>query len=229
MNKKEMVVIGYIIFIVSIIYAISKGSILESMLGIHALPSIITMIVATEYFETIDLPFEYMGSSELEVDAVGLSEWRYILGAEHGESLWTFAIDDEEEFINLYGNYGVDGSYVEDFDFENYILLISTNSPISAVRISERDRMWDGDIPYVCAEFTYKTEYERNMMYYHRLPRTEFKFWRKGEIIIRKLHIYTIPYEDRKKPEYGSKQIQFVDSNPFWPKWGWAFSKFNTM
>lgn len=227
MNKKEAVVIGYIIFIVSIIYAISKGSLLQSMLGMHALPSLITMAIATEYFETIDLPFEYMGNSELDTDAVGLAEWRYILGAEHEESLWTFVIDNEEEFIDLYRDYGVDGSYVEDFDFENYILLISANSPISAVRISERDRMWEEDIPYVCAEFTYKTEYVRNRMYYHRLPRKEFKFRRKGEIITRKLHIYATPYEEREKPAYGSKQIQFVDSNPFWPKWGWAFSKFN--
>lgn len=228
-RKKDIVIMGYIVFIIGIIYAISRGNIFESMLGIRALPSLITMVVAGEYFETIDLPFEYMGSRELDVDAVDLAEWRYILGAEHGESLWTFVIDSEEEFMDLYGNHGVDENYVEDFDFENYILLISANSPISAVRISERDRMWDGDMPYVCAEFTYKTEYVRNRMYYHRLPRKEFKFCRKGEIITRKLHIYATPYEKREKPAYGSKQIQFVDSNPFWPKWGWAFSKFNTV
>ena len=229
MKRKEAVIMVYIILIVSTIYAASKGNIFASILGIHALPSLITMMTAAEYFETIDLPFEYIGSSELDVDAVGLSEWRYILGAEQKESLWTFVIDSEEEFEDLYGDYGVDGRWVEDFDFENYILLISANSPISAVRISERDRMWDGDTPYVCAEFTYKTEYERNRMYYHRLPRDNFKFKRKGEIITRKLHIYAPAYEEREKPAYGSKQIHFVDSDPFWSKWGWAFDKLNNV
>lgn len=229
MNRKETVIMIYIVLIVSMIYAGSKEGILGTVLGIHALPSLITLVVATEYFETIDLPFEYIGSSQLDIDAVGLAEWRYILGADYRERLWTFVVDDEEEFINLYKNHGVDGSYVEDFDFENYILLISMNRPISAVRISEKDRMWKEDIPYVCAEFTYKTEYEDNRVYYHRLPRTEFKFRRKGEIITRKLHLYATPYEERKKPAYGSKQIQFVDSNPFFPKWGWAFDKFNTI
>lgn len=229
MKRKEIVIMVSVILAVGMIYVGSREGVLFTVLGAHALPSIITVLVATEYFDAIDLPFEYMGSSELDVDKVGLAEWRFILGAEHRERLWTFVIDDEEEFINLYKDHGMDERYVENFDFENYILLISANRPISAVRISEKDRMWEGDIPYVCAEFTYKTEYETNRMYYHRLPRKEFKYRRKGGIITRKLHIYATPYEERDKPAYGSKQIQFVDSNPFWPKWGWAFSKFNTM
>lgn len=227
MKRKQIVVMVYIVLLVSILLGKASRYSALGLLSTPLIAPIITILVGTEYLEAMDVPFEYMGSAKLDNESVGMADWRYAQYAAQDEKQWTFVIESEEEFRSEYEEHGVDGSYVENFDFENNILLISLNRPISSVRISERDRVWKDDVPYVCADFTYKTECENNVMYYHKLPRIELNFMRKSEIISTKLHMYNIPYEEREKPAYGSKQTQHVDKNPVWPRWGWAFDMFN--
>ena len=230
MNTKKKIVIA--VYIISLVMILAGGGFRTMILfdwSVPLLPQALVMLVGGEYFDRMDLPFEYLGSARVNDEEVGLADWRSIQYDYADRQQWTFVVDSREEFEERFEKHGIDGKLVRDFDFENNILILSYTRPIHSVGISERNRMWKDKIPYVCADFTYQAECETNVMYYQALPRVELSFKKGEKIEVYPLHIYDTPYEERENPEYGDGQLRRVDGDRLFPKWGWAAEKVNTI
>ena len=118
----------------------------------------------------------------------------------------------------------MESELVKGFDFENNILLITINRPLSSVRIMERNTGWKDGKPYASAEFTYKKECEDDTVCFHSLPRVILKYKnRGGEIITSRLSLWKIRYDSRENPPNKVYQIQSVDYTEAARKWIWAF------
>ena len=230
MKMKRILVM--IIYIVSLAMILVGGNFRTRILFDWSgplLPQVLIMLVSGEYFDRMDLPFEYLGSSKVNNEEVGLADWRSIQYDYADRQQWTFVVDSREEFEERFEKHGIDGKLVRNFDFESNILLLSYTRPIHSVGISEKKRMWKDELPYVYADFTYQAEQEQNVMYYQALPRVELNFKKGEKIHTYPLHIYDTPYEERENPEYGEGQLRRVDGDRLFPKWGWALEKINTI
>jgi hypothetical protein len=230
MNTKKKIVIA--VYIISLVMILAGGTFRTMILfdwSLPLLPQALVMLAGGEYFDRMDLPFEYLGSARVNDEEVGLADWRSIQYDYADRQQWTFVCDSREEFEERFEKHGIEGKLVRDFDFENNILLLSYTRPIHSVGISERNRMWKDELPYVYADFTYQAECETNVMYYQALPRVELNFKKGEKIETYPLHIYDTPYEERENPEYGDGQLRRVDGDRLFPKWGWAVEKVNTI
>jgi len=191
MNTRKKIVIA--VYIISLVMILAGGGFRTMILfdwSVPLLPQALVMLVGGEYFDRMDLPFEYLGSAQVNDEEVGLADWRSIQYDYADRQQWTFVVDSREEFEERFEKHGIDGELVRDFDFENNILLLSYTRPIHSVGISEKYRMWKDELPYVYADFTYQAEQETNVMYYQALPRVELNFKKDGKIEAYPLHIY---------------------------------------
>ena len=116
--------------------------------------SIINMIVSWNYINARDLSFEYIGRDELDRGKAEKAEWNEILDVSLYEKQWTFIVDSEAEYQTEYAVYGMESELVSEFDYDNNILLITINRPLSSVRIMEHNTGWKAGIPYASPEFT---------------------------------------------------------------------------
>ena len=150
MKMKRILVM--IIYIVSLAMILVGGNFRTRILFDWSgplLPQVLIMLVSGEYFDRMDLPFEYLGSSKVNNEEVGLADWRSIQYDYADRQQWTFVVDSREEFEERFEKHGIDGKLVRNFDFENNILLLSYSRPIHSVGISEKKRMWKDELPYV--------------------------------------------------------------------------------
>lgn len=190
--------------------------------------SIINMIVSWNYINARDLSFEYIGRDELDRGKAEKAEWNEILDVSLYEKQWTFIVDSEAEYQTEYAVYGMESELVSEFDYDNNILLITINRPLSSVRIMEHNTGWKAGIPYASPEFTYDKECVDDTVCFHSLPRVKLKYRnREGEIITSKLLLWKIKYDDRKEPPNKVEQTQSIDLIKFAKKWIWAFKYSN--
>lgn len=175
----------------------------------------VAWLVADEYCNAIDVPYQYMGSKTLDREQVSDAEWTRIFFYEQ----WAFVIDDREEFEEKYAPYGVDGSLVEDFDYTENILVLSFRRRIDQMYALDTEVMWQNDIPYMEPDFSYKNETESNMIYYYEVPRMEVKYEREDEVKTTDLHL--------SNPDYSEEKRRHINFFPFLNKWGRAFDKVN--
>lgn len=179
----------------------------------------VAYMVADEYCNAIDVPYHYMGSQMLDTEHVAGAEWMGIFVADYYSKQWAFVIDNQEEFEEKYAAYGVDESYVKEFNYTENILVLSINRQINQIYALETDVIWQNDIPYIEPDFSYKNKIENNMIYYYEVPRMKVQFEGEDEAKITNLHL--------SNPDYSEKKTRHVNVFPFFNKWGWAFDKFN--
>ena len=68
-------------------------------------------------------------------------------------------------------------------DFDNYIMVMSVNRPIIAIRIMKNYPVWQDSKPYSYPQFVFGREEERDMVYYYKVYRIDTTYWRRGEEI----------------------------------------------
>ena len=228
MSRKEKTFIGCILAVISGV--LSKGArlFLLLLIGVPFLLPILVINVAQNYMNAYDIPFEYMGKAGLDVDGKMEAEWGNIIYTDIQKKQWAFIIDSKEEYEESYEQYGFPDEFVGQFDFENNILIVSLNRNISAVRLLEKNTVWQDGIPYAFPEFTYKNQYENNMLYFYKVPRMDITYQNSdGENVSTKLYLWKSDYNDRKIRINGERQIQYVEWIPILKKWNWAFEKIN--
>lgn len=98
-------------------------------------------------------------------------------------------------------------------------MVLSINYQINQIYALERNVTWQGDIPYISPEFSYKNKGEKSMVYYYEVPRTDVQYEKDDDIYTTKLHLLN--------PVYSEKQKVHINFFPFFKKWGWAFDRFN--
>ena len=178
---------------------------------------IMEFMVADEYYSAINVPCHYMGSKLLNHECTEGAEWKGLFY--YYKEPWAFAIDNREEFESVYAAYGIDGTYVEEFDYVENILVLSIHYPIDQIYALKREVTWQEDVPYLLPEFSYQNKMEARMIYYYEVPRTEVQYEKKDEVYTTKLHL--------SNPVYSEKQREHINFFPVFNKWGWAFDRFN--
>lgn len=108
---------------------------------------------------------------------------------------------------------------MEGFDYVENILVLSINYPIDQIYALEEEVTWQGDVPYISPEFSYKNKMETSMIYYYEVPRTEVQYEKEDGVYTTKLYL--------SNPVYSEGQKEHINFFPFFNKWGWAFDKFN--
>lgn len=186
---------------------------------LYLIMPMVTFMVAYEYCNAVDVPYHYMGSKMLDTEQVHGAEWRGIFIADYYRKQWAFVIDNQKEFEEKYAAYGVDGSYVKDFDYTQNILVLSINRQIDQIYALDTEVTWQDDIPYMEPDFSYKNKIENNMIYYYEVPRMKVRYEREDEVKMTDLHLFN--------PVYSEKKRKHVNVFPFFNKWGRAFDKFN--
>lgn len=174
-------------------------------------------MVADEYYSAINVSYHYMGSKMLDQERTEGAEWKGSFY--YYKEPWAFVIDNREEFETVYAAYGMDGTYVEGFDYAENILVLSINYPIDQIYALEREATWQGNVPYISPEFSYQNKMETSMIYYYEVPRTKVQYKKAGKIYKTKLHL--------SNPVYSEKKREHINVFPFFNKWGWAFDRFN--
>lgn len=177
----------------------------------------ITFMVADEYYNAINVPYHYMGSKMLDQKRTEGAEWKGSFY--YYKEPWAFVIDNQKEFETVYAAYGMDGTYGEGFDYVENILVLSINYPIDQIYALEEEVTWQGDVPYISPEFSYKNKMETSMIYYYEVPRTAVQYEREDEVYTTNLHL--------SNPVYSQKKREHINFVPLFNKWGWAFDKFN--
>ena len=228
MSKAEKTFLGCILAGILAILSKRIRIILILLIGLPMLFPVFLINIAENYMNGYDISFEYLGEAKLDTEKAVEAEWNRILYANIGEKQWAFIIDSKTEFEEKYEAYGAPSDLVEDFDFDENILLISINRQISAVRLLEKNTVWQDNVPYAFPEFSFKNQSQNNMLYYYKLPRIEITYQNsEGERVSEKLCLWKVDYNDREKSVNGVRQFQYVDWIPVFRKWNWAFEKFN--
>lgn len=177
----------------------------------------IECMVADEYYSAVNVSHHYMGKKMLNQEQTEGAEWKGLFY--YYREPWAFVIDNREEFETVYAAYGIDGTYVEEFDYAENILVLSINYPINQIYALEREVTWQDGVPYILPGFSYQNKMETSMIYYYRVPRTEVQYKKKDKMYTMKLHLSNPVYNEEKK-----EHINFF---PVFNKWGWAFDRFN--
>lgn len=177
----------------------------------------ITYAIAHEYYGAVDVPYQYMGSGELDRERAEGAEWKGWFYYEREP--WAFVIDSQEEFDAVYAEHGMDGTYAEGFDYSENILILSINKRIDHIFALEHEVVWHDELPYIAPDFLYQGEMDKDMIYYYKVPRSDVQYETETGTRIAKLHL--------SKPIYDEKRSGHVNFFPLFNKWGWAFDRFN--
>lgn len=216
-NKMKQKQIGCIICGLLLVLTIMDYRMGIFCLGEPFIFPIMGYMVANEYYSAINVSYHYMGSKMLNRERIEGAEWKGLYY--YYNEPWAFVVDDREEFETIYAAYGIDGAYMEEFDYAENILVLSINYPIDQIYALEREVTWKGDVPYILPQFSYQNKAEPRMIYYYEVPRTEVQYEKNSKIYTTKLHL--------SNPVYNEKQKEHINVFPVFNKWGWAFDRFN--
>lgn len=228
MSRKEKSFIGCVLAVVLGVLSEGARLFLLLLIGVPFILPIFVINIAQNYMNAYDIPFEYIGEAELDSKKAVEAEWKSVIYTDIQKKQWTFIVDSKEEFEESYKQYGFPDEFIDQFNFEKSILIISLNRNISAVRLLEKNTVWQDGLPYAFPEFTYKNQYENNMLYFYEVPRMDITYQNSaGENVLTKLYLWKADYNDRKIRINGERQIQYVEWIPLLKKWNWAFEKLN--
>lgn len=188
--------------------------------------SLIIILLGNDYMAATDVPFEYLGKElfdRQESKSVEISSAVY--GA-IGDDFWAYIADDEEEYCSNYGQNGMSEDIYKQVDFDDYIMVISVNRPITAIRIMENDPVWKDSVPYSYPQFVFGREREKEMVYYYKVYRIDTTYHKQGQEIVSKLKLWMEPYSERNDNK-DPKPMPMIEARGPLKKWKWIFDLFN--
>lgn len=186
----------------------------------------IIALLGNDYMDATDVVFEYMGKelfNREESKSVEISSAVY--GAT-GDNFWVYIADNEEDYCSEYAQNGMSKDIYKQVDFENYIMLMSVNRPITALRVMKSYPVWKDSVPYSYPQFVFGRETEKEMVYYYKVYRVDTKYQRQGQETISKLRLWMEPYSERKERKY-PKTIPIIEARGPFKRWKWVFDLFN--
>lgn len=183
--------------------------------------SLIIAFIGEDYIGATDLTFEYMGKEPLDMQELNNME---INSALYGK-IWAYAADNEEEYRINYGECGMNDHICEKVDFEDYIIVMSLNRPLTAIRIMESSPVWKDEIPYSYPQFVFARSKENNMVYYYKVYRIDTKYSRNGQEVENRLKLWIEPFAAQRSNKYPKPEPMIEAREPF-KRWKWAFSLF---
>lgn len=104
--------------------------------------SLIIALLGNDYMDATDVEFEYLGKETFnrqESKSVEISSAMYGVT---GDDFWAYIADNEEEYCSEYAQNGMSKKFYKQVDFENYIMIMSINRPITALRIMKSHPVW---------------------------------------------------------------------------------------
>lgn len=146
----------------------------------------------------------------------------------YGYDFWAYIADNEEEYRLNYAECGMSQDIYKSVDFENYIMVMSINRPLSAIRIMKNYPVWEDGIPYSYPQFVFDRNSEKSMVYYYKVYRIDSKYKKKGQEIISRLKLWMEPYSKRNSNEH-PKPEPMIESWGLFKKWNWSFELFNNV
>ncbi len=96
------------------------------------MPVFMLMLVVVLGDDYIDVKFEYLGKEAFKRQESNNVE---INAPIDGNDFWAYIADNEEEYCSYYGQNGMSDDIYEQVDFDNYIMVMSVNRPITSIRI----------------------------------------------------------------------------------------------
>lgn len=214
MKRKEIACIICVLLLIITLLDYRIGLI---CLGEPFIAPAIVYMVADKYYSAVNVQYSYIGSRALNQEQTEGAEWKGLFY--YYNEPWAFVVDNREEFETKYAAYGIDGTYLEEFDYTENILVLSINYQINQIYALERKVTWQDGIPYIQPEFSYQNKREKGMVYYYEVPRTDVQYEKDNEIHTAKLRL--------SNPVYSEKQKVHVNFVPIFKKWGWAFDRVN--
>ena len=184
--------------------------------------------IGEEYMGATDIPFEYIGQEPFNFQESKNVEISSSIYGGTGYNFWAYIADDEDEYRMNYGECGMSNDIYEQVDFDDYIMVMSVNRPLTAIRIMKIYPVWEDSVPYSYPQFVFGRKEEKNMIYYYKVYRIETKYQRQGQEIVSRLKLYAESYWERKSGKYPKPMPTIEPWGPF-KKWRWAFDMFNTI
>lgn len=185
--------------------------------------SMIVVVLGNDYIDAIDVKFEYLGKEAFDRQESKNVEINTPI---YRNEFWAYIADNEEEYCSFYGQDGMSDDIYEQVDFDNYIMVMSVNRPITAIRIMKNYPVWQDSEPYSYPQFVFGREEERDMVYYYKVYRIDTTYRRRGEEITSRLKLWAESYFEQKKDKYPKPKPMIESWGPF-KRWKWVFDVFN--
>ena len=183
----------------------------------------LVVVLGNDYIDAIDVKFEYLGKEAFDRQESKNVEINTPI---YRNEFWAYIADNEEEYCSFYGQDGMSDDIYEQVDFDNYIMVMSVNRPITAIRIMKNYPVWQDSEPYSYPQFVFGREEERDMVYYYKVYRIDTTYRRRGEEITSRLKLWAESYFEQKKDKYPKPKPMIESWGPF-KRWKWVFDVFN--
>lgn len=181
----------------------------------------VVWMIADNYISTTDISFEYLGKEPINLSEINSVE---IYGVNDFQA---YIADSEEEYRLKYEANGMSSVMTDSIEFEDYILVMSLNRPLTAIRIMENYPVWKESVPYSYPQFVFSREEEKNMVYYYKVYRIDTKYQRQGIETVSRLKLWWESYYERDSGKH-PKPKPMTEPQGVFKRWKWAFDLFNT-
>lgn len=188
--------------------------------------SLIIVLLGNDYMATMDIAFEYLGKEPFNRQESKNVEISSAIYGSIGNNFWAYIADNEEEYCSYYAKNGMSKDIYEQVDFDNYIMVMSVNRPVTAIRIMKNYPVWKDSVPYSYPQFVFGREMEREMIYYYKVYRIDTQYQKQGQKIISRLKLWANSYFEQKSSKY-PKPMPMVEAWGPLKKWKWVFDLFN--
>lgn len=187
--------------------------------------SIMALTVGAIYMDAVEVPFEYLGSELYDPEeSVNVDVTSAVYGGVD-YNYWAYIADSQEEYATKYGTCGMSDEICEQIDFADYILVMSVNRPLAAIRVMKSDAVLEEEASSY-PQFVFGREEEKNMVYYYKIYRMDTAYERYGQKIENRLKLFEEPYAARNSGR-NPKPVPMVEPAGPFKKWRWAFALFN--
>lgn len=183
------------------------------------------IITGVNYMSAVDVAFEYMGKEPLNVEEAKNVEMSSVLYWDKDHNFWAFIADSKEEYYDTYEEYGLSDDMCEIINFDDYILVMSINRPLAAIRIMSNEPVWKDSVPYSYPQFVFERTTEKNMVYYYKVYRIDTKYQRYGQVIVSRLKLWRDSYFDQNSGKEPRPKPRIEKIGPF-KRWDWALQIF---
>ena len=189
--------------------------------------AVIMISVGWLYINTTDIPFEYLSKECYNADEpANVDVTSSIFGGE-GYNYWAYIADSEEEYCLEYGQSGMSDDIYRQVDFNDYIMIMSVNRPLAAIRIMKGFPVFEDEKVSSYPQFVFGRKEEKNMVYYYKIYRTDTVYKRYGKEVVSRLKLFKEPYAERNSGK-SPKPVPMIESSGPLKKWKWAFDLYNS-